>query len=141
MNWKDRLNQAANALRDAAESDTAKNLAAKARQTAATLTEKAKAGVLDQAQAFVEANTDPTAVKVSFLNARLSVVSPSNGLEIARPNDSTIIISDGENNGLVINAAADNAYVAETIGKVTRLNESTYDLGAEDGVNVVVLKV
>ncbi len=140
MNWKEQLAKATNALRDAAESQMARNIAAKAKQTASTLAQKARAGALDAAQSFVEANADPAAFKVQFLNARLSVVSPSNGLEINHPSEGTIIVSDGEDNGLVINAAAETAYVAEMIGKVTRLNENTYDLGAEDGINVVVIE-
>jgi hypothetical protein len=30
--------------------------------------------------------------------------------------------------------------VAETVGSVKQLNANTYDLGAEDGINVVVFK-
>ena len=59
----------------------------------------------------------------------LSVVSPSDGLEITRPTPASVVVSDGQENGLVINAAADNAYVTETIGQVTQLSAGTYDLG------------
>ncbi len=38
------------------------------------------------------------------------------------------------------NPAADPAYVAEMIGTVARLDGNTFDLGAEDGVNVVITK-
>ena len=141
MSWKAQLTKATNALRDATESDTARSIAAKARQAASTLAAKAKEGAMDAAQAIVEANSDPSAFKIQFLNARLSIVSPSNGLEVARPSENTLVISDGENNGLIINAAANPAYVADTIGKVTQLNGNTYDLGAEDGINVVVIDV
>lgn len=139
MNWKDQLNKAVGALREAAESDTARNLTARAREKATVLAEKARSGALDAAQAFVQANTEPGAFKVQYLNARVSIVSPTDGVEIARPSDGTLVISDGENNGLIINAASERTYVAETIGKVTRLSENTYDLGPQDGVNVVVL--
>jgi hypothetical protein len=50
------------------------------------------------------------------------------------------VVADGQGNGLVVNAAADPAFVVETIGTVARLGANTFDLGAEDGVNVVVLK-
>ncbi|MCB1714103.1 MAG: hypothetical protein KDK05_03110, partial [Candidatus Competibacteraceae bacterium] len=106
MNWKTKLNKATSVLREAAESETARKLAARARQTADGLTEKLKAGALDAAQTFVEANADPASLRVQFLNVRLSIVSPSQGIEIARPGEGMLIISDGENNGLIINAAA-----------------------------------
>lgn len=139
MSWKEQLNKAVAAVKTAAESDAAQGWKAKATQKAAQLAQKARAGALDAAQAFVEANADHTAFKCQFLNVRLSVLSPSNGFEIATPGEGTLVVSDGQNNGLVINAGAEPAYVAETIGKVTRLNASTYDLGAEDGINVVVV--
>jgi len=41
---------------------------------------------------------------------------------------------------VVINAATDPAFVAEQIGTVKQLSGNTFDLGPEDGVNVVVLK-
>ena len=128
------------ALRDAAESDTARGIAAKARQTASSLAEKAKEGAIDAAQSFVQANADPSAIKIQFLNASVSVVSPSTGFEVGHPSEGTIVVSDGEHNGLIINAAAEPAYVAETIGSVTQLNANTYDLGTEDGINVVVIE-
>ena len=140
MNWKDQLNKAVNAVREVAESDTARNLTARAKEKASELADKARSGALDAAQAFVQANADPNAFKVHYRSARVSIVAPTDGVEIARPNDSTLVISDGENNGLIITAASERAYVADTIGKVTRLNENTYDLGPQDGVNVVVLE-
>jgi hypothetical protein len=140
MNWKEKLAKATVALKDAAESETARNFAARARQTAESLAQRAREGALDAAQTFVQANSDPGAIKIQFLNARLSIMSPSLGFEIAHPSEGTIVISDGANNGLIINAAATDAYVADTIGQVTRLNENTYDLGPVDGVNVVVIE-
>lgn len=140
MNWKNQLNKVTNALRDAAESETARSIAAKAKQTASTLAKKTKEGALDAAQSFVEANADPSSLRIHFLNARLSVVSPSNGLEIGHPSEATLVVSDGENNGLIINAAAEPAYVIDTIGTVTQLSGNTYDLGDEDGINVVVIE-
>jgi hypothetical protein len=50
------------------------------------------------------------------------------------------VVSDGQGNGLVINAAAEPAFVAETIGTVSQLSGNTYDLGPEDGINLVVTK-
>lgn len=140
MNWKQRLMaQASEKLRDVAESETAKNFSARAKQTATTLAKRAQEGAIDAAQSFIEANSDPNALKLQFLNARLSVLAPSQGFEMAHPSAGTIVVSDGENNGLIINAGAKPAYVVDTIGNVTRLNQNTYDLGPEDGINVVVL--
>ncbi len=141
MAWKDQLNKAVNAIKEASESETARNIAAKAKGTATKLAQKAKEGTLDAAQAFVEANADPSAVTVQFQNARFSVISPGDGLEISRPSAATVVVSDGQGNGLVINAAAEKAYVTETIGEATQISAGTYDLGAEDGENVVVIKV
>ena len=140
MTWKDQLNRALSALREVAESEKAKEIAAKAKGTATNLAQRVKEGALGAAEAFVEANSDPSAIRLHFLNADLSIVSPADGIEITRPNAGTIVVNDGAGNGLVINAAADKAYVAETIGTVNRLNDTTYDLGAEDAINVVVLK-
>ncbi len=141
MNWKDQVNKAIDSLRDVAESETVRNIVGKAKETATTLTQKAKEGAMDAAQAFLEANSDPSALKLRYLNADVSIVSPSDGVEITRPTGGTLVISDGSGDGLVINAAADEAYVTETIGTVNRLNANTYDIGAEDGINVVVLKM
>ncbi len=141
MNWKDQVNKAIDSLKDVAESETVRNIVGKAKETATTLTQKAKEGVMDAAQAFIEANSDPSALKLRYLNADVSIVSPSDGVEITRPTGGTLVISDGSGDGLVINAAADEAYVTETIGTVNRLNANTYDIGAEDGINVVVLKM
>jgi len=69
------------------------------------------------------------------------VVSPSGGPEVTRPTAASMVVSDGQGNGLVINAAADKAYVAETIGQVSQLSADSYDLGPEDGENVVVMKI
>jgi hypothetical protein len=140
MSWKDKLDEAVKAIQHIAESDTVKSITTRARQTAVKLAQKAKEGAVNTAEAFVEANSDPSALKIRYLNADFSIVSPSDGLEIKRPQGGTVVISDGTGNGLVINASADKAYVAETVGTVTRLGANTYDLGAEDGINVVVLK-
>lgn len=75
---------------------------------------------------------------VRRLNARLSVLSPSEGISVTRPNAATLVVADGQGNGLVVNAVADPAYVVETISNVARLSGNTFDLGAEDGLNVVV---
>ncbi|MGH8479152.1 MAG: hypothetical protein ACREXK_06185 [Gammaproteobacteria bacterium] len=140
MNWKEQLDKAIETLKQAAESGTMKNLTAKAKETASTLAQKAKTGALGAAEAFVEANSDPSTFKVRYLSADVSVVSPSDGIEITRPSANSVVISDGAGNGIVINAAAAKAYVSERIGTVAQLGGNTYDLGAEDGVNVVVLK-
>ena len=140
MAWQDQLSKAIDAIKGAAESETAQNLSTKAKQTATQLAQKAKEGALSAAEAFVQADADPSTVRVHFLNANLSIVSPSDGLEITRPTPASIVVSDGQGNGLVINAASEKAYVTETIGQATQLNSGTYDLGSEDGVNVVVIE-
>ncbi len=105
-----------------------------------SLAGKAKDGALSAADAFVEANRDPSALTVRFLNVDLTVLSPSEGIAVTRPDAATLVVSDGQGNGVVINAATDPAFVAEQIGTVKQLSGNTFDLGAEDGVNVVVLK-
>ena len=140
MSWKDKLDEAVKAIKSVAESDMVKNITSKAQETAVNLAQKAKAGVLSAADTFVAANADPSTFRIRYLNADFSIVSPSDGLEIKRPQGGTLVISDGAGNGLVINASADKAYVAETVGTVARLGANSYDLGAEDGVNVIVLQ-
>lgn len=140
MSWKEQLNRAIDGLKGATESESARRFAARAKETAQALARRAKAGALDAADAFVQANSDPSALKVRFLNADVNVVSPSDGIEITRPSAGSLVISDGEGNALVINAAAEKAFVAETIGDAKRLERGTYDLGPEDGINVVVIK-
>ncbi len=140
MNWKDQLNQAISTLRGVAESDTVKDITAKARKVASELARKVKGGALSAAEAFVEANSDPSVLRIRYLNADFSIVSPSDGIEVTRPNAGSLVIADGTGNGLVINASAAKPYVAETVGTVKKLGANTYDLGAEDGINVVVFK-
>ena len=140
MSWKEQVDKAIAAIREAAESERARQVAAKAKETATALGRKVKGGALDAAAAFVEANRDPSALTVRFLNADLSVLAPSEEISVTRPDPATLVISDGQGNGLVVNAAADPAYVAETIGTVARLSGNTFDLGPEDGINVVVTK-
>lgn len=140
MSWKEQLDRAIAAIRGAAESDMARDIAGKARDTAAVLARKAKEGAVSAADAFLEANRDPSSLQVRFLNAELTIVSPSEGISITRPDAATLVLEDGQGNGLVVNAAADPAFVAETIGEVARLSGNTFDLGPEDGTNVVVTK-
>ena len=90
--------------------------------------------------ALVEANREPSSLTVRFLNADLTVLSPSEGISVTRPDGTSLVVADGQGNGLVINAAADPAFVAEMIGSVAQLSGNTYDLGQEDGINVVVTK-
>lgn len=141
MNLKSQFDKAIATLRDIAESDTIKDLTFKAKVTASNLAKRAKEGALGAAEAFIEANSDPSAVKVRYLNADFSIVSPSDSIEITRPQGGTMAISDGAGNAVVINASAERAQVTETVGTVKKLNDNTYDLGAEDGINVVVFKV
>ena len=99
-----------------------------------------KGGAVGAAEAFLEANRDPSSLQVQFLNADLTVLSPSEGIGISRPDAASLVVSDGEGNGLVINAAANPAFVVERIGTVVQVSGNTFDLGSEDGVNVVVTK-
>jgi hypothetical protein len=140
MSWKEQLDKAIAAIKDAAESDKARDLATKAKSAALVLARKARDGAVGAADAFVEANRDPSSLQVRFLNVELTVMSPSEGISVTRPDAATLVVSDGQGNGLVINAATDPAYVAEMIGNVSRLSGNTFDLGPEDGINVVVAK-
>ncbi|MBK1645533.1 hypothetical protein CKO25_12950 [Thiocapsa imhoffii] len=140
MNWKEQLDKAVAAVRDAASSEKAREIASKAKSAATALVEKARTGAVDAADAFVEANRDPSALSVRYLNADLRVVSPAEGISVTRPDAATLVVDDGSGNGLVINAGAEPAEVTETIGTVIKVSDNTYDLGAEDGVNVVVMK-
>jgi hypothetical protein len=138
MSWKEQLDKAIASIKDAADSEQAREMAAKAKATATVLARKVKEGAVGAADALVEANRDPSALTVRFLNANLTVLSPSEEIAVTRPDAATLVIADSQGNGLVVNAAADPAYVVEMIGNVTRLSGNTFDLGAEDGINVVV---
>jgi len=140
MGWQEQLDKAIAAVKGAAESERARAIAARARATAVSVASRAKEGALGAADAFLEANRDPSALAVRFLNVDLTVLSPSEGVSVTRPDAATLVVSDGQGNGVVINAATDPAFVAEQIGTVKQLSGNTFDLGPEDGVNVVVLK-
>jgi hypothetical protein len=140
MSWKEQIDKAVAAIKEAASSDKAQEITAKAKTTAIGLMDKVKSGALDAADAFVEANRDASALSVRFMNVDLTILSPAAGISITRPDATTLVVDDGAGNGLVINAATDPAYVAETIGTVTRLSGNTFDLGPEDGINLVVTK-
>ncbi|MGD8206695.1 MAG: hypothetical protein PVH47_01325 [Thiohalocapsa sp.] len=140
MTWKEQLDKAIAPIREAAESEKARNIASKAKTTAAALLEKVRVGTVGAAESFLEANRDPSALEVHYLNAHLVVLSPSDGVSVSRPDAASLVIADGRANGLVINAAADPAFVAEQIGTVNQLSGNTFDLGPEDGINVVVTK-
>jgi hypothetical protein len=140
MSWKEQLDKAVASIKAAADSDKAREIAAKAQSTASSLLDRVKQGAMGTAEAFVTANRDPSALEVHFLNAHLTVLSPTDGVNVSRPEAASLVISDGEGNGLVINAAADPAFIVEQIGTVSQVSGNTFDLGAEDGVNVVVTK-
>jgi C4-type Zn-finger protein len=141
MNWKEQLDKAVAAVKEAATSENAREIAGKAKTAAIGLVEKVKTGALDAADAFVEANRDASSLSVRFLNADLTILSPAEGISVTRPDAATLVVDDGSGNSLVINAGAKPAYVAETIGSVAKLSHNTFDLGQEDGVNVVVIKL
>jgi len=67
--------------------------------------------------------------------------SPSEGISITRPDAASLTVADAQTNGLVFNAATDPALVVESIDTVARLSSNTFDLGKEDGVNVLIMKV
>lgn len=140
MSWKEQVDKAVAVVRDAADSDNARDIASKAKTTATSLLTKVRDGAVSAADAFVAANRDPSSIEVSFMNARLAVLSPTEGISVTRPEPATLVVADGEGNGLVINAAADPAFVVEMIGTAVQESGNTYDLGATDGVNVVVTK-
>jgi hypothetical protein len=140
MSWKEQLDKAIASIKEVADSEQARNMAAKAKATATALSSKIKEGAVGAADALVEANRDPSVLTVRFLNAELTVLSPSEGISITRPDAATLVVADGQGNGLVVNAATDPAYVVDTIGNVARLSGNTFDLGLEDGINVVVTK-
>ncbi|MGB5734168.1 MAG: hypothetical protein WBM40_06990 [Thiohalocapsa sp.] len=140
MSWKEQLDKAIAQIKEAADSETAREYSAKAKATAASLLDKVKGGAVGAAETFLEANRDPSSLQVQFLNADLTVLSPSEGITIARPDAASLVVSDGEGNGLVINAAANPAFVVEQIGTVVQVSGNTFDLGSEDGVNLVVTK-
>ncbi len=140
MGWQEQLDRAIAAVKEVADSDKAQDMAAKAKATATDLARKVRDGAVDAADALVEANREPSSLTVRFLNVDLTVLSPSEGISVTRPDAASLVIADGKGNGLVINAAADPAFVSETIGSVAQLSGNTFDLGQEDGVNVVVTK-
>ena len=140
MGWQEQLDKAIAAVKGAAESEQAREIAAKAKATATVLVRKVREGAVGAADTFVEANRDPSSMTLRFLHADLTVLSPSEGISLTRPDAATLVVTDGQGNGLVVNAAAEPAYVVETIGTVSRLSGNTFDLGPEDGVNVVVTK-
>ncbi len=141
MSWQEQLDKAVAAVKEAATSENAREIAGKAKAAALGLVEKVKAGAVDAADAFVEANRDASSLSVRFLNADLTILSPAEGISVTRPDAATLVVNDGAGNGLVINAGADPAFVVETIGAVAKLSHNTFDLGQEDGVNVVVIKL
>ena len=140
MDWKAQLDKATAALKGVAESETVKNLTTRAKQTASDLAKAAKQGAASAADAVVKATSDPAALRLRYMNAEITVVSPSDGLQVTRANANALIIADQEGNGLVISLASPRADVTEAVGVVKKLNDTTWDLGTEDGVNVIVLK-
>ena len=139
MDWKEQLNRATAALRGVTESETVRNLTSRAKQTASNLARAAREGAANAAEAVVEATSDPATLKLHYMKAEVSIVSPSDGLNISRPHAGALVISDHEGNGLVISLAGSQALVTETVGVVKRLNDNTFDVGIEDGVNVIIV--
>jgi len=140
MDWKAQLDKATAALKGAADSDRLKGLTARAKEAASDLAAAAKRGAASAADAVTRATADPATVKMHYFNAEISIVSPSDGLQVTRPHAGALVISDGAGNALVISLAPPKPAVSETVGVVAKLDDTTYDLGPEDGVNVVILK-
>jgi hypothetical protein len=140
MDWKEQLNRATAAIKGAADNETVKGLTAKARQAASDLAKAAKKGAASAADAVTRATADPATVKMRYFNTEISIVSPSDGLQVTCPHAGALVISDGAGNALVISLAPPKPAVSETVGVVAKLNDTTFDLGPEDGVNVIVLK-
>jgi hypothetical protein len=140
MDWKAQLDKATAAIKGVADSEQVKNLTAKAKQAASDVAAAAKKGAASAADAVTKATSDPATLRLHYMGAEISIVSPSDGLQIARPHAGALAIADGAGNALVISLAPPKAQVSETVGMVKKLNDSTFDLGPEDGVNVVVLK-
>ena len=140
MDWKAQLDKATAALKGVADSEKLKGLTARAKDAASDLAAAAKRGAASAADAMTRATADPATVKMHYLNAEINIVSPSDGLQVTRPHAGALVISDGAGNALVISLALPKAAVSETVGVVAKLNDTTFDLGPEDGVNVIVLK-
>lgn len=140
MNWKENLDKALHSLKELTNNETVRDLTDVTREMAKDLANKVRGGAIGAAEVFGFAEAEPTSLKVHYFNARISIVSPSTSITVTTPHTGSIVIDDGHGNGLVVNAIADQAYVAETIGSVNQLNDNTYDLGVEDGINVVVIK-
>jgi hypothetical protein len=139
MDWKAQLDKATAAIKGVADSDKVKNLTAKAKEAASDLAKAAKKGAHAAADAVSKATSDPSTLRVSYMGMEISIVSPSDGLQISRPHAGAITIADGTGNALVINLEP-KPQAGETVGTVTKLDDTTFDLGTEDGVNVVVIK-
>jgi hypothetical protein len=90
---------------------------------------------------LMEMKRDPSAKTVCFLNEDLTVLSPSEGISITRPDAASLTVADAQANGLLFTAATDPALVVESIDTVARLSSNILDLGKEDGVNVLITKV
>ena len=140
MDWKEQLNKATAAIKGVADNDTVKGLTTKAKQAASDLAKAAKQGATSAADAVSRATADPATVKMRYFNTEISIVSPSDGLQVTRPHAGALVISDGAGNALVISLAPPKPAVSETVGVVAKLNDTTFDLGPEDGVNVIILK-
>jgi hypothetical protein len=105
----------------AAASEQAREMAAKAKKTAMVLARKAKQG----AWALPMGWWRPAAIPRphdALPERQSDRAAPSEGVSVARPDAATLVIADSQGKGLVVNAAADRAYVAEAIGNVTRLS-------------------
>src|SRR5881296_2236956 len=120
MDLKEQWNKAISALKSVAESEKVRSATTKAKETAINLAQQVREGAVSAADAFVKANSDSSAVRLRYLNADLSVVSPSDDLRISRPSAGVLAITDRDGNGLIINAAADKAAVEQIVGAVKK---------------------
>ncbi len=94
MGWQEQLDRAIAAVKEVADSDKAQDMAAKAKATATDLARKVKDGAVSAADALVEANREPSSLTVRFLNADLTVLSPSEGISVTRPDAASLVVDD-----------------------------------------------
>ena len=75
MSWQEQLDKAVAAIKDAAESEQARNFAAKAKTAATNLAQKVRQGAVSAADTFVEANRDPASMALRYINADATILS------------------------------------------------------------------
>jgi hypothetical protein len=85
MSWKEQLDKAIAAIKDAAESDKARDLATKAKSAALVLARKARNGAVSAADAFVEANGNGLAIRSRSMRVRRYSINSAASGSAVRP--------------------------------------------------------